>query len=128
MDKGRTFGERLADWRKYRNLSQRKLADRAGLTGQAVSKLESGKTRRPALETVAQLAAALEISVSALAPEFGEETDARIPPDAQRDARVAGVYHLFGQAREDAIRIFLAGYYAAHPERRPTDEDEREAG
>jgi predicted ATPase/DNA-binding XRE family transcriptional regulator len=56
------FGERLRRMRVAAGLSQEALAERAGLSAQAIGALETGKRRRPYPHTVAALAAALGLS------------------------------------------------------------------
>src|SRR5690349_11984434 len=56
------FGEHLRRFRVAAGLSQEALAERAGLSVQAVGALETGKRRRPYPNTVAVLADALSLS------------------------------------------------------------------
>ena len=56
------FGERLRRLRVAAGLSQEALAERAGLSTQAIGALETGKRRRPYPHTVAALAEALDLS------------------------------------------------------------------
>ena len=56
---GSAFGERLRRFAWRRGLSQEALAERAGLSTQAIGALETGKRRRPYPHTVALLADAL---------------------------------------------------------------------
>ena len=69
------FGERLRRLRVAAGLSQEALAERAGLSAQAIGALETGKRRRPYPHTVAALADALGLS----APERAELAEARAP-------------------------------------------------
>ncbi len=57
-----SFGEHLRRFRVAAGLSQEALAERAGLSVQAVGALETGKRRRPYPNTVSALAAALRLS------------------------------------------------------------------
>src|SRR5215217_5104900 len=62
-DDGRSpFGERLRRLRVAAGLSQEALAERSGLSVQAIGALETGKRRRPYPHTVAVLANALGLS------------------------------------------------------------------
>ena len=64
-DDGRSsFGERLRRLRVAAGLSQEALAERSGLSVQAIGALETGKRRRPYPHTVAVLADALELTES----------------------------------------------------------------
>jgi predicted ATPase/transcriptional regulator with XRE-family HTH domain len=77
------FGERLRRLRVAAGLSQEALAERAGLSAQAIGALETGKRRRPYPNTVAALADALglsEIERVALA-------EARVTPSAAVSAQ-----------------------------------------
>src|SRR5262245_11810136 len=56
-----TFGDRLKALRENADLSQRELADRAGLTRDGVASLEQGR-RGPTWDTVQALARALDVS------------------------------------------------------------------
>lgn len=68
------FGEHLRRFRVAAGLSQEALAERAGLSVQAVGALETGKRRRPYPHTVAVLADALELSIE----DRGVLTNARV--------------------------------------------------
>ena len=57
-----TFGGRLRRHREAAALSQEELAERAGLTGQAISALERGERKHPYPQTVRALADALSLS------------------------------------------------------------------
>jgi transcriptional regulator with XRE-family HTH domain len=84
MDEGRVpFSERLRRLRVAAGLSQEALAERAGLSAQAIGALETGKRRRPYPHTVAALADALgltEMERAALA-------EARVVPSAAARAQ-----------------------------------------
>src|SRR5829696_6939872 len=56
------FGERLRRLRVAAGLSQEALAERSGLSVQAIGALETGKRRRPYPHTVAALANALGLT------------------------------------------------------------------
>ncbi len=62
------FADQLIQARKMRRLSQQQLARRSGISQQAISKLESGKSS-PSEYTIRQLAAALRVPMSALLEE-----------------------------------------------------------
>jgi transcriptional regulator with XRE-family HTH domain len=64
-----TFGARLRDLRKARNLSQRALAERVGINFTYLSKVESEKldfAQYPSEELIRKLATALEADVDEL--------------------------------------------------------------
>ncbi|TWD81371.1 DNA-binding SARP family transcriptional activator [Kribbella amoyensis] len=56
------FGELLRSYRRQRNLTQRDLADRAGLSMAAIRDLEQGRTRSPKPESIQLIAAALSLN------------------------------------------------------------------
>src|SRR5215468_11074545 len=58
----RSFDAQLRAYRAARGLSQEELAERAGLSVEAISALERGLTRWPYRDTVARLAIALELA------------------------------------------------------------------
>ena len=58
---GSAFGEHLRRYREAAGLTQEELAERAGLTGKAISALERGERRRPYPQTIRALAAALDL-------------------------------------------------------------------
>src|SRR5687767_4315173 len=77
------FGERLRRLRVAAGLSQEGLAERSGLSVQAIGALETGKRRRPYPHTVAALADALGLSES----ERAALAEARITPSAAASAQ-----------------------------------------
>jgi predicted ATPase/DNA-binding XRE family transcriptional regulator len=103
---GSAFGERLRRLRVAAGLSQEALAERSGLSAQAIGALETGKRRRPYPHTVAVLANALGLSErdrSALA-------EARVSTNSGATAQVRPIprrlAHLVG--RENEVRALLA--------------------
>src|SRR5215210_5096581 len=64
---GSTFGDLLRRKRNSANLTQEELAERTGLTPQAISLLERGERRRPHRYTVEKLAEALALTGQDLA-------------------------------------------------------------
>lgn len=69
------IGDRLAQVRKIRKLSQKELADRSGLTYWAISRIERND-RDPGFRTVQRLARALEISLADFVAPVDEEVGA----------------------------------------------------
>ena len=59
-----SFAELLRDFRNGAELTQEELAERAGLSPDAVGLLERGERRRPHSDTLARLARALELSAA----------------------------------------------------------------
>lgn len=66
------FAEQLIRIRKLRHFSQQQLAMRSGVSQQAISKLETGRSS-PSEYTIRQLAAALRVPMSVLLEEENEK-------------------------------------------------------
>jgi predicted ATPase/DNA-binding Xre family transcriptional regulator len=120
-DTGLSFGDLLRRQRDMVGLTQEDLAERTGLTSQAISLLERGERRRPQRYTVQKLAEALELEGQDLA---GFEAAARRPsgqaaemprralpapptPLIGREDEVAAVEDLL--TREDVRLLTLTG-------------------
>ena len=86
------ISEQVRKWRKYRNLRQGELEERAGLSHNTVSRIETGSVS-PRLETVERLARAMDLSV--------EELQFKTPPDRAADSVSEGVQLLL--ARLEAL-------------------------
>ncbi|WP_330468716.1 helix-turn-helix domain-containing protein [Streptomyces longwoodensis] len=67
------LGERLRETRKRRGLSQRELADLAGVSLSLIRKLEQGERNDTRLETARQLASALKVPTTRLIAEHAED-------------------------------------------------------
>lgn len=90
-----SFAEQLIRIRKMRRLSQQQLAMRSGISQQAVSNLETGKSS-PSEYTIRQLAAALRVQMSELL-----EDKEKIPTavsDGDLEDIIDRVRHLHPQA------------------------------
>jgi predicted ATPase/transcriptional regulator with XRE-family HTH domain len=102
-----TFAELLRRFRTRAELTQEELAERAGLSTDAVGLLERGERRRPHADTVARLAAALEL-VADERPHF--DAAARQPAPLVASAPAPSLPRtptpLFG--REEAIDAVVA--------------------
>ncbi len=59
-----TFADLLRNFRDRAELTQEELAEHAGISPDAVSLLERGERRRPHSDTIARLAAALQLSAA----------------------------------------------------------------
>jgi predicted ATPase/transcriptional regulator with XRE-family HTH domain len=77
-----TFGARLKQLRVGAGLSQEALAERAGLSADALSALERGTRRAPQRATLAALASALDLSK-------GEQAELELTVRRERDPRIA---------------------------------------
>jgi predicted ATPase/transcriptional regulator with XRE-family HTH domain len=133
MQAGKTFGELLRHYREAAGLSQEALAERAGLTSNAIGALERGERKRPYPNTVAVLADALgldkaeRVALTAAIQRRGDadaSTPAAPPPALPvaapptgfpgfltaligREREQAAVYHLLG--RPDVRLLTLTG-------------------
>ena len=76
MDIRVRFGAVLKAWRTRKQLTQEELAERSGLSYKFIGEIERG-TGNPTIETVSQLAAALDIEIAEL---FAAERD-RMPAE-----------------------------------------------
>src|SRR5215470_11745723 len=86
----RTFAAQLKALREAASFTQEELATIAGLSVHAISALERGERRRPQVETVRALSAALDLtgpardaflgSARAVAPAAGEESSQAVLP------------------------------------------------
>ena len=98
-----TFGERLRELRKAKNLSQRALAEKVGINFTYLSKVESEKldfAQYPSEDLIRKLAKALEADVDELLllakkipdrhPGPGDRAARRLPQDRQPGRRGAG--------------------------------------
>ena len=89
------FSEKLIEARKKACLSQQQLSRLSGISQQAISKLENGKSS-PSEYTMRQLAAALHIPLSELIDEKKEEMD-------QADWLMQDVLHRVHHLSEPAL-------------------------
>lgn len=60
------IAKRLKELRKERNWTQQKLAEKAGLSFNAITKIEQGAAEHPTLKTLLKLADAFEIGLDEL--------------------------------------------------------------
>lgn len=70
-DENKAFAENLASTLRMRNMSQRDLARRAGITEAAVSRYVKG-LRQPRATTARHIATALDVSVASLLATTGD--------------------------------------------------------
>ncbi|MFC1485389.1 helix-turn-helix domain-containing protein [bacterium] len=60
------LSENVKKYRKLKGWSQQKLADKAKISYNALTKLEQGKAKHPTIQTVVKIANALGVSVDEL--------------------------------------------------------------
>ncbi len=123
MDTGqpRTFGALLKDHRLAAGVSQEQLAERAGLTAQAISALERGFRRAPYRDTVRALARALALSpadAAALAAAVPRGRADMVAAPERRPVLPLPPSPLVGRVRELAeVEALLHGTLAGSPVR-----------
>jgi transcriptional regulator with XRE-family HTH domain len=83
MEAKLTFGQEVRRRRRERNLSQEALAEKVGVTREAISQIERGKTQRPENELLDKLGAALDLSRVQIAYLLGEG-----PPPSEIDLAI----------------------------------------
>ena len=105
-----SFGKFIIDLREKKAMSQRKLAEKAGLTNSTISRLEADSVK-PDNATLDKLSKALEIDKSLLMTKCGYS---EIPEEFVVIARKAGdlpqekineVYRIFNQTIDDFLRL-----------------------
>ena len=116
------FAEQLIHARKMRHLSQQQLAMRSGISQQAISKLEKGKSS-PSEFTIRQLAAALRVPMTVLL----EDGQTKMPT-AEGDGLMEDIINRIQQLPDpalDRLSSFLdgleAGQEIASPSPTPSD-------
>lgn len=95
-----SFGQYIVQLREKNNMSQRKLAEKAGLTNSTISRIESDLVK-PDPATLEKMANALEIDKSIFLTKCGYS---EIPEEFVVIARKSG--ELTKEQREDVFRIF----------------------
>jgi len=98
-NKARALGETIKTLRKQRGMTQEQLAERAELHPTYIAKLESGE-RFPSLETLIELAGALDIPLSSIVKSLEPKKDLEVVRDADRypDSRASS------GTQEDPVR------------------------
>ena len=94
------IGIRVRELREAARLSQERLAERAGVQTQTVSRVETGAVN-PALGTLAQLAAGLDVALSDLLDERRDLPMAGLGPQEQELLRA------FHKLPEERRRLIL---------------------
>ena len=103
------FGERLRRLRVAAGLSQEALAERSGLSVQAIGALETGKRRRPYPHTVAALADALGLTER----ERADLAEARVAQSARLvPSRLYRVSVRLSSAVNEDVRAIVALLHA----------------
>lgn len=114
----------IRELRAARGLTQEQLCERAGISVDAVSRIEGG-SRVPTLDTLARLARALAVSPSALLENPGQHTRAAEPKRASTATRICAaldgqpdeVQRLAERAVASVVRAFAVGQHVRHRER-----------
>ena len=88
-----TTGERLKTARERRGWSQRMLAERSGVDSSTISRVESGETEQPDLDTRVKLCTALGIPLDSVFETGDGELIEMPPPEARLLEEAARVIH-----------------------------------
>ena len=104
------IGNSICDLRKKQNLSQDKLAERAGLSRNSISSIENGSNF--AVETLASICLALQVTPNDLLCHI---LDADLPERSEEDREVADLLNKYFKQHESSrkkcrqiLRLFLA--------------------
>jgi transcriptional regulator with XRE-family HTH domain len=87
-----TLGQAIRSIRKEAGLSQKELAQAAGIDQSYLSMIESGQRRNPGTRIISRLALALRVSIDDLAARAG-----LVPEQQPRDPLTERALHLFRQ-------------------------------
>lgn len=71
-DMNQTFGQKLRDLRKAKNISQRELAEKAGVDFSYISKLENDRLPPPAADTIVKICEILGVEADSLLASTGK--------------------------------------------------------
>jgi len=96
----------ITEVREGRGWSQRELGRRAGISGAAISKLESGATE-PTNDTIVKVARALGESPEDLLRLAGHLPDA--PPPTDLDSTVGDIFRSLPDTQRNAVAVLLSG-------------------
>ena len=99
------IGDKIAEARKRKNLTQEQLAQRMSVTRQTVSRWES-QTAYPEMEKIVQLAAILEVSCDYLLNDRMKQSDIR--ESGGKAAPPAAVTRLLEETKGRCVRLYLA--------------------
>lgn len=69
-----TLAERIRFYRRRARLSERRLAELAGVSRTIIRMLEDGRARNPTLDTLRRIALACDCKISDLIPEMEPES------------------------------------------------------
>jgi transcriptional regulator with XRE-family HTH domain len=113
---GRTPGSHLGDWLKVtrisQSMSQRELADRAGLSRSYLCDIEHGRGAQPSLNTFDKLAAALGVSRMELLRAAGVLEPAPGEEGTDREHRFAVLFRELSPTGKDAVERFARFVHA----------------
>jgi transcriptional regulator with XRE-family HTH domain len=99
MPSSKKLGLRVARLRADRKMSQRELAEAAGITEQALSRIENG-VRAPRVDTVRRLSEALRVSVGAILDEGKTKPAPKgLRPDVEK------ITELLHDVSHDTVRL-----------------------
>ena len=110
-----TFGERLKMSRKNAGLTQERVAEAAGITGGAISQLESGTTNGLACENLFPIAEVLGVNPKWLATGFGP-IDGRdcLSPVSVLGERLARQFDSLDSDQQEVILVMAGKFSDSH--------------
>ena len=101
-----TLGKRIGQYRRQRNMTQEELAQKLGVTAQAVSKWENDASC-PDIALLPQLANLLGIRVDTLLTGEAEPEIRVLPPELRKDPKEMFLRILIDSADGDRVRVNL---------------------
>jgi transcriptional regulator with XRE-family HTH domain len=106
----RTQGTPLGDWirkrRELQGISQRELADRAGISRSYLCDIERGRGTKPSVESLDSLSTALGADRIELLRVAGILEPVRGPEESSRERRLLAVYRALNPANQEAIERY----------------------
>lgn len=110
------LGQWIRSRRSAASVSQRELADRAGLSRSYLCDIERGRGKKPSVHSLHAIADALEVDRVDLLRIAGILDTPSGPEDASRERRIVAVYRALGADNQDAMERF--GRFLLHEEQR----------
>jgi transcriptional regulator with XRE-family HTH domain len=117
---GQGAGIALGQWIRLRraaaSISQRELADRAGLSRSYLCDIERGRGKKPSIHSLHAIADALEVDRVDLLRAAGVLDAPSGPEEASRERRLLAVFRGLSEPNQDALERF--GRFLLHDEQR----------
>jgi transcriptional regulator with XRE-family HTH domain len=110
----------LGQWIRLRrttgSISQRELADRAGLSRSYLCDIERGRGKKPSIQSLHAIADALEVDRVELLRVAGILDAPRGPEEASRERRLLSIFRGLSDGNQEALERF--GRFLLHEEQR----------